>query len=47
LDYIQFYANDTNRQALGALRNPSVKDFKYDWGINDINAPVARGELEG
>ncbi len=47
LDYIRVYANDTNRQALDALRDPSVKDFKYDWGINDINAPVASGDLGG
>jgi hypothetical protein len=41
LDYIRLYANEANRRALDVLEKPRVSDFDYDWGINDINAPVA------
>lgn len=39
LDYIWLYANSEHRAALEALQKPSVEDFAYDWGINDVNAP--------
>jgi hypothetical protein len=45
LDYIWLYASPENRAALEALRNPSVDDFAYDWGINDVNAPAATGKF--
>ena len=41
LDYIRLFANSENRAALDALKRPSVEGFDYDWGINDISAPVA------
>jgi len=41
VDYIRLYANPANRALLDALKNPKVDHFGYDWGINDINAPVA------
>ena len=43
LDYIRLYLTDENRRALDALKKPKVDDFEYDWGINDVNAPVATG----
>lgn len=45
VDYIRLYANPENRAALDALKNPRVDHFGYDWGINDINAPVATGKF--
>jgi len=44
VDYIRLYANAANRALLGQLKNPKVDHFGYDWGINDINAPVATGK---
>lgn len=44
LEYIEAYANQENRAALQALKKPSVDYFDYDWGINDIHAPVATGK---
>ncbi len=43
LDYIWIYANEENRAALESLDRPRVRDFEYDWGINDVNAPVSTG----
>ena len=43
LDYIWIYANEAHRAALQSLNNPSVRDFEYDWGINDVNAPASTG----
>jgi len=40
VDYVRLYANPTNRAALDALQKPSVGHFGYDWGINDVHAPV-------
>ncbi len=40
LDYIRIYANPKNRAALDALKKPTVDHFSYDWGINDVNAPI-------
>ena len=39
LRYIRLYANEANRNRLDQLRDPSIKAFPYDWGINDIHAP--------
>ena len=44
LDYIRLYANSANRDALDALKSPKVEHFDYDWGINDVHAPVATGK---
>jgi hypothetical protein len=41
VDYIRLYASSANRAHLDALKNPRVDHFAYDWGINDINAPLA------
>jgi len=43
LDYIWIYANEQTRATLEALDKPTVGDFEYDWGINDVNAPVSTG----
>ena len=43
LDYIWIYANEDHRTALRSLHNPTVRDFEYDWGINDVNAPASTG----
>ena len=43
LDYIWIYADQEHRAALEALDRPSVRDFEYDWGINDVHAPVSTG----
>ncbi len=40
LDYIRIYANPKNRAALDTLKKPTVDHFSYDWGINDVNAPM-------
>ena len=40
LGYIRIYANPENRAALDALKKPIVDHFSYDWGINDVNAPI-------
>jgi len=40
LGYIRIYANPENRAALDALKKPTVHHFSYDWGINDVNAPI-------
>ena len=40
VDYVRLYANPANRAALDALQKPSVGHFGYDWGINDVHAPV-------
>jgi len=45
VDYIRPYTNPANRALLDQLRNPKVDHFGYDWGINDVNAPVASGEF--
>ena len=45
LDYIKLYLNAANRAALDGLKKPRVDNFDYDWGINDINAPVATGKF--
>ena len=45
LDYIWLYASSENRAAVEALQNPSVDDFAYDWGVNDVNAPRATGKF--
>ena len=45
VDYIRLYANAANRSLLDQLKNPKVDHFGYDWGINDIHAPVATGKL--
>jgi len=45
VDYIMLYANAANRALLGELKNPKIEHFGYDWGINDVNAPVATGEF--
>jgi len=47
VDYIRLYANPTNRALLDALRNPKIEHFGYDWGINDVNAPLASGKFVG
>ena len=44
LDYIRLYADSANRDALDALKSPKVERFDYDWGINDVHAPVATGK---
>ena len=44
VDYIKLYANPANRAALDALKRPSVDHFDYDWGINDVNAPLVTGK---
>ncbi len=41
VDYIRLHANPANRALLDQLKNPKVDHFGYDWGINDVNAPVA------
>ena len=41
LDYIWIYANEEHRAALQSLHDPKVDDFAYDWGVNDVNAPVS------
>jgi hypothetical protein len=45
VDYVRLYANAANRGLLDQLKNPKVDHFGYDWGINDINAPVGTGRL--
>jgi uncharacterized protein DUF547 len=45
VDYIRLYANSANRALLDVVKNPKVNHFGYDWGINDINAPVATGKF--
>jgi hypothetical protein len=45
VDYIRLYANLANRALLDQLKNPSVDHFGYDWGINDVKAPVASGKF--
>jgi len=45
VDYVRLYASQANRAALDALKNPRVAHFDYDWGINDIRAPVAAGKF--
>jgi len=45
VDYVRLYANPANRALLGQLKNPKVDHFGYDWGINDVNAPVATGKF--
>ncbi len=45
VDYIRLYATASNRALLDKLKNPKVDHFGYDWGINDINAPVATGKF--
>ena len=44
LDYIRLYANSANRDVLDALKSLKVEHFAYDWGINDVHAPVATGK---
>jgi hypothetical protein len=44
VDYISLYTNPANRALLDQLKNPKIDHFGYDWGINDINAPVASGK---
>ncbi len=44
LDYIRLYADSANRDALDALKSPKVERFDYNWGINDVHAPVATGK---
>lgn len=41
VDYVKLYADETNRRALAALRNPKVDNFEYDWAINDVKTVVA------
>ena len=41
VDYMRLYANPENRAVLDKLKNPRVDHFDYDWGINDVNAPVS------
>ena len=43
LDYIWIYASEEHRAALESLDNPGVRDFEYDWGVNDVNAPASTG----
>ena len=45
VDYVRLYMNPGNRALLDALKNPKVDHFGYDWGINDINAPVVTGKF--
>ena len=45
VDYVRIYANPADRALLDQLRNPKVDHFGYDWGINDLNAPVASGKF--
>lgn len=45
VDYIRLYASPANRALLDQLKNPKVDHFGYDWGINDVNAPVATGKF--
>ena len=45
VDYIRLYANVANRTLLEKVENPKVDHFGYDWGINDVNAPVATGKF--
>lgn len=40
LDFMRKFANDANRRAIDALKNPRVSYFDYDWGINDLRAPA-------
>ena len=40
LDFLRQFANDANRRAIDALKNPSMSYFDYDWGINDLHAPA-------
>lgn len=40
LDFMRKFANDANRRAIDALKNPRVSYFDYDWGINDLHAPA-------
>ena len=49
LDYILLYASAENRKAVEALRHPAVKQFAYDWGVNDIHrpGPTANSTKEG
>ncbi len=42
---MRLYANAENRALLHKLKNPRVDHFGYDWGIDDINAPVATGKF--
>ena len=35
LDYLRRYANDDNRRALEALKQPRIKFYDYDWSINE------------
>ncbi len=45
VDYIRLYANPSNRALLDALKDPKIDHFGYDWGINDVHAPVAAGKF--
>lgn len=40
LDFLRQFADDVNRRAIDALKNPTVSYFDYDWGINDLHAPA-------
>ena len=44
LDYIRVHANEENRRALDGLNQPRLEHFDYDWGINDIHAPIVTGK---
>ena len=47
LDYVRSYAGEENRRALGALKNPKIKFYDYDWSINDPGSRArARSALE-
>jgi len=40
LAYVKHYADPARREDLEQLRDPDIKFFSYDWGINDRNAPA-------
>ena len=45
LDYVLQYANEANRKAILAIHKHSLKQFDYDWGVNDIHSPVSTANL--
>jgi hypothetical protein len=47
VDYVRLYASPANRALLDQLKNPKVEHFGYDWGINDVNAPVVSVKFIG